>query len=142
MSGVCASAPIRRVRNVCGRHPTALKNGQLPRGFCAAEIPRVCVTREARGSFSARRLDSTRMNIQNLTNVSLEEAQAYLALAEDDEVEAAILLAMDRNLLAGYEEEPDEQEIHHALFLLRKARGLEAPSFDALRIALKKRTAA
>ena len=67
----------------------------------------------------------TRMHthIQKLESVTLEEARAYLALAKDDE-------------------EPDEQEIHHALFMLRKAFGLEAPSFDALRIALKNRHAA
>jgi hypothetical protein len=87
-------------------------------------------------------LDSMRMNLQKLTSVSLEEARAYLALAEEDEIEAAVLLAVDRNLLAGFEEEPDEQEVHHALFLLRKARGLEAPSFDTFRVALKKKHAA
>jgi hypothetical protein len=81
-------------------------------------------------------------NIQKLESVTLEEARAYLALAKDDEIEAAILLAIDRNLLAGDVEEPDEQEIHHALFMLRKAFGLDAPSFDAMRIALKNRHAA
>lgn len=81
-------------------------------------------------------------HIQKLESVTLEEARAYLALAKDDEIEAAVLLAIDRNLLAGDDEEPDEQEIHHALFMLRKAFGLEAPSFDALRIALKNRHAA
>jgi hypothetical protein len=84
----------------------------------------------------------TANNLQNLSLISLETAHEYLEAANHDELEAAVLLATDRNLLAGFDEEPDEQEIHHALFLLRRVRGLEAPSFDALRIALRKRTAA
>jgi hypothetical protein len=81
-------------------------------------------------------------NLQNLSMITLDEARSYLEAAHDDEIEAAVLLATDRNLLAGFEEEPDEQEIHHALFLLRRARGLEAPSFDALRVQLRNRAAA
>lgn len=81
-------------------------------------------------------------NIQNLSTLTPDEAREYLDAACNDEVEAAILLATERNLLAGFEEEPDEQEIHHALFLLRRALGREAPSFDTLRVALRKRAAA
>ena len=81
-------------------------------------------------------------HLHNLSTVTLDEARGYLDAANDDELEAAVLLAADRNLLAGSDDEPDEQEIHHALFLLRKARGLEAPSFDTLRVALRKRAAA
>ena len=66
----------------------------------------------------------------------------FLYVADSKLCVAKTLLAIDRNLLAGDDEEPDEQEIHHALFMLRKAFGLEAPSFDALRIALKNRHAA
>jgi len=79
--------------------------------------------------------------LTNLTMLSTEEARAYLEVARGDEVEAAVTLAIDRNLLAGYEENPDEQEIHHALFLLRRALGRSAPSFDALRVALRARAA-
>lgn len=83
-----------------------------------------------------------RGGLEKLERVTEEEAKAYLALAKGDEIEAAVLLAIDRNLLAGDDEEPDEQEIHHALFMLRRAFGRDAPSFDSLRIALKNRTAA
>ena len=31
--------------------------------------------------------------------------------------------------------------VHHALFLLRRAQGLPAPSFDALRVQLRQRAA-
>ena len=82
------------------------------------------------------------MHLEKLERVTLEEARAYLALAKQDEIEAAVLLAIDRNLLAGDDEEPDDQEIHHALFMLRRAFGREAPSFDSFRIALKNRHAA
>ena len=74
--------------------------------------------------------------------VSLVEAVAYLAKAKDDELAAAIALAEDRELLQGSCEEPDEVEVHHALYLLRRARGLEAPSFDDLRVSLRKARAA
>ncbi len=80
--------------------------------------------------------------ISSLENVSLEEALAYLDTAEGDELEAAFALARDRNTLDGSTSEPDEAEVHHALFLLRRARGLNAPSFDLLRIQLRERVAA
>lgn len=80
--------------------------------------------------------------ISSLENVSLEEALAYLDTAEGDELEAAFALARDRNHLDGSNSEPDEAEVHHALFLLRRARGLTAPSFDLLRVQLRERVAA
>lgn len=80
--------------------------------------------------------------IASLDNLSLEEAQAYLHAANDDELSAAFSLARDRNLLDGGSDEPDETEVHHALFLLRRARGMKAPSFDSMRIQLRERIAA
>jgi hypothetical protein len=80
--------------------------------------------------------------IASLDTVSLEEALTYLDSAEGDELAAAYALAKDRNLLDGSENEPDDAEVHHALFLLRRARGLNAPSFDLMRVQLKRRVAA
>jgi hypothetical protein len=86
----------------------------------------------------------TRMTtiIESLETLSLEDALAYLDTAEGDELEAAFSLARDRNFLDGSEKEPDEAEVHHALFLLRRARGLTAPSFDLMRVQLRQRVAA
>jgi hypothetical protein len=80
--------------------------------------------------------------INSLEALTLEEALAYLDSAEGDELTAAYSLARDRNLLDGDTDEPDETEIHHALFLLRRARGLNAPSFDLMRIQLRRLIAA
>ena len=80
--------------------------------------------------------------IRSVDSLSLEEALAYLDLAEGDELSAAFSLAQDRNLLTGESDEPDEAEVHHALFLLRRARGLDAPSFDLMRVQLRKLVAA
>jgi hypothetical protein len=80
--------------------------------------------------------------IKSLEHVSLDEALAYLDASEGDELGAAFALATHRNELAGSSEAPDDAEVHHALFLLRKARGLDAPSFDLMRIQLKRRVAA
>ena len=80
--------------------------------------------------------------ITSLEVLSLEQALAYLDTAEGDELEAAFSLAKDRNLLDGSDNEPDEAEVHHALFLLRRARGLAAPSFDLMRVQLRERVAA
>lgn len=80
--------------------------------------------------------------IASLESVSLEEALAYLESAEGDELVAAYSLAKDRNLLEGNEAEPDDAEVHHALFLLRRARGLNAPSFDLMRVQLRRLVAA
>lgn len=80
--------------------------------------------------------------IKSLDRVSLEEALAYLDASEGDELGAAFALATHRNELYGSAEAPDDAEVHHALFLLRKARGLDAPSFDLMRVQLKRRVAA
>jgi len=80
--------------------------------------------------------------IASLESVSLEEALSYLDSAEGDELVAAYSLAKDRNLLDGTNTEPDDAEVHHALFLLRRARGLNAPSFDLMRVQLRRLVAA
>lgn len=80
--------------------------------------------------------------IRSLTTVSLEEALPYLDAADGDELTAAYSLARDRNRLDGSTTPPDDTEIHHALFLLRRARGLDAPSFDLMRVQLRRRHAA
>jgi hypothetical protein len=80
--------------------------------------------------------------IRSLSSVTLEDALAYLDEADGDELGAAYKLASDRNLIDGSRQDPDETEIHHALFMLRRARGLEAPSFDLMRVQWKRRAAA
>lgn len=80
--------------------------------------------------------------IDSLETLTLEEALAYLDTAEGDELAAATALASDRNQLDGSDQEPDDAEVHHALFLLRRARGLTAPSFDLMRVQLRERVAA
>jgi len=80
--------------------------------------------------------------ITSLESLSLEEALAYLDSAEGDELSAAFSLAKDRNQFDGDSREPDEAEVHHALFLLRRARGLDAPSFDLMRVQLRRLVAA
>jgi len=80
--------------------------------------------------------------ISSLEALTLAEALAYLDAAEGDELSAAFSLAEDRNHLDGDAGEPDEAEVHHALFLLRRARGLNAPSFDWMRVQLRRLVAA
>ena len=80
--------------------------------------------------------------IKSLVEVTLEEALQYLETAEGDELAAAITLAKDRNFLDAADAEPDEAEVHHALFMLRRARGLSAPSFDLMRVQLRELLAA
>ncbi len=81
-------------------------------------------------------------SIKSLETVSLEEAVAYLEHAAGDELNAAYALAWDRNRLDGSIKPPDEAEVHHALFLLCRARGLHPPSFDEMRVELRRRVAA
>src|SRR5580700_7795906 len=76
--------------------------------------------------------------IRSLDTVTLEEALSYLDAANGDELGAAFTLARDRNSLDGSVSVPDETEVHHALFLLRRARGLNAPSFDLMRVQLRR----
>jgi len=94
-------------------------------------------------AFSSRpRLIARAPIITSLATPTLGEALAYLDLAEGDELSAAYVLATDRNELDGDWGEPDEAEVHHALFLLRRARGLDAPSFDSMRVQLREYVAA
>ncbi len=74
--------------------------------------------------------------------MSLDEAVAYIDHAGGDELNAAYALAWDRNRLDGSHSAPDEAEVHHALFLLCRARGARAPSFDEMRVELRRRAAA
>ena len=87
--------------------------------------------------------------LSDLKHFTPELARGYLKAADNDELAAALALAFDRNVLASKSDgralrdaTPDDTEVHHALFLLRRALGLPAPSFDALRVALRQRTAA
>lgn len=75
--------------------------------------------------------------VSSLGDITLEQAGVYMRLSRNDEVAAAMALALDRNLLEGLDKLPDATEVHHALFLLRRARGMEAPSFDDLRVSLR-----
>ncbi len=75
--------------------------------------------------------------IHSLETVTPEEAAAYLDYAGGDELNAAYALAWDRNRLDGSHAAPDEPEVHHALFLLCRARGHHPPSFDDMRVKLR-----
>ena len=77
------------------------------------------------------------LKLRSLTTVTVDEARVYLETSCGDEIVAAIAVAIDRNVLAGTDGQPDDQDVHHALFLLRRAQGLGAPSFDDVRAALK-----
>jgi len=81
-------------------------------------------------------------SVASLENVSFEEAVAYLEHANGDELDAARSLASDRNRLDGSHAAPDDAEVHHALFLLCRARGKQPPSFDEMRVELRRRIAA
>jgi hypothetical protein len=81
-------------------------------------------------------------SIRNLETVSLDEAIAYLDYANGDELNAACALAWDRNRLDGSHAAPDDAEVHHALFLLCRARGAHAPSYDTMRVERRRRVAA
>jgi hypothetical protein len=81
-------------------------------------------------------------SIRSLETITVEEARAYLEYAKGDEIDAAFALAVDRNRLDGSKAVPDDHEVHHALFLLCRAQGKVAPSFDDVRVELKRRVAA
>lgn len=87
-----------------------------------------------------RRIDTPM--IASLSTVSTAEAHAYLQAASGDEIAAAYELARHRNMLDGAKNPPDDTEVHHALFLLRRAQGLAAPSYDEMRVELRRRVAA
>jgi hypothetical protein len=129
--GLRARAP-ERVVNVA-RH-AARRGGVALACFRWSDL---AYRHEARGEWMAKK-----PVIRSLATVSLEEALTYLDAANGDEHTAAHDLARDRNRLDGSTSPPDEAEIHHALFLLRRARGLDAPSFDLMRVQLRRRFAA
>jgi hypothetical protein len=81
-------------------------------------------------------------SIRSLDTVLLDEAVAYLDYANGDELGAAYALAWDRNRLDGSNAPPDDTEVHHALFLLCRTRGNHVPSFDEMRVELRRRNAA
>ncbi len=81
-------------------------------------------------------------SIVSLGALTLAEATAYIEYAKRDELAAAMLLAVDRNIFDGCADEPDDAEVHHALFLLCHARGIPAPSFDEIRVKLRRLHAA
>ncbi len=87
-------------------------------------------------------MKKTKPSIQSLEQLTLEEAVAYVEFAKGDDLAAAVALATDRNRLDGSKAVPDEAEVHHALFLLCRARGKRTPSFDEIRIQLRARAAA
>jgi hypothetical protein len=80
-------------------------------------------------------------SIRSLETVTVDEAMAYLDHAGGDELDAARSLAWDRNRLDGSHAPPDDAEVHHALFLLCRARGQRPPSFDEMRVELRRRAA-
>ena len=81
-------------------------------------------------------------SIKSLETISLDEVEAYLDASNGDELSAAYALACDRNRLDGSHAAPDDPEVHHALFLLCRARGKNPPSFDAMRVERRRRPAA
>jgi hypothetical protein len=98
--------------------------------------------RPAKAGGKGENMKQRKPSIQSLETVTLEEAQAYLAFARGDELEGAHALAWDRNRLDGSVSAPDDAEVHHALFLLCRALGKVAPSFDQMRVELRRRAAA
>lgn len=81
-------------------------------------------------------------SIRSIETVLFDEAVAYLDHAGGDELNAAYALAWDRNRLDGSLAAPDEAEVHHALFLMCRACGKLPPSFDEMRVELRRRVAA
>ena len=113
----------------------------------ALVYPLVRQVRRAMGQEAGPRAEGNDMkkrkpSIKSLETVSPEEAQAYLEHANGDELDAASALAWDRNRLDGSIAAPDDAEIHHALFLLCRVIGKHAPSFDQMRVELRRRVAA
>ena len=82
------------------------------------------------------------VRLRSLEYVTREEAERYLAENSGEELEAAISLAMDRNILEGSSEIPDDADIHQALYLLKRAFGEDVPSYDTMRVEIRRRRAA
>ncbi|MGH7269203.1 MAG: hypothetical protein ACREJ3_02130 [Polyangiaceae bacterium] len=113
---------VKRLRLAFGHHP---------------EIRHVAGQAHDKGAGMKRR-----PQIKSLETVSAEEAAAYLDHVRGDELGAAYALALDRSMLDGSRSLPDDAEDHHALFLLCRARGMRPPSFDEMRVELRRRAAA
>ncbi|MDP9034329.1 MAG: hypothetical protein M3O50_05950 [Myxococcota bacterium] len=117
-------ALLKRRRPAAGKHQST-----------GAEKP---VTRGGEGAGRMMK----KPTIKSLENVSLDEATAYLEYFAGDELDAAYALAWDRNRLDGSHAAPDDAEVHHAAFLLCRTRGKCPPSFDEMRVQLRRRAAA
>lgn len=120
---------IRRAARPCGQLVDRLQaDGILPGPADGGSEGEGCMKRKP--------------SIRNLETLSLEEAEAYLDYANGDELNAACALAWDRNRLDGSGAAPDDAEVHHALFLLCRARGARPPSYDEMRVERRRRVAA
>ncbi|MDP8999404.1 MAG: hypothetical protein M3O46_04765 [Myxococcota bacterium] len=112
----------------------------------SGNVPRKHATRRAGSSQGPGHEGTGHMqgkpSIKSLETLSLDESAAYLEHAGGDELTAAYALAWDRNRLDGSHAAPDDAEVHHALFLLCRARGKRSPSFDDMRVELRRRVAA
>jgi hypothetical protein len=130
----------RRQAAVAGRDVGAWSAGIA----LALVYPFVRRTRRARGKDGGDEGTDMRKkpSIKSLETVTCEEAQAYLDYARGDELNAAYALACDRNRMDGSIAPPDDAEVHHALFLLCRARGKNSPSFDEMRFERRRRAAA
>jgi hypothetical protein len=124
----------RRLRRLFGAGARGAIRAQSSQGGIGNTAPQSCGSEGA----SMKRKPS----IRSLDTVSLDEAMAYLDHANGDELAAAHSLAWDRNRLDGSNAAPDDAEVHHALFLLCRTRGKRAPSFDEMRVELRRRQAA
>ena len=141
---------VARHGHTRGRRKVAVEGsdaGAWSAGIALALVyPLVRRSRRTRGAQTRADAEGRAMkrkpSIKSLETVSTEEAQAYLEYSSGDELDAAYALAWDRNRLDGSIAPPDEAEVHHALFLLCRARGKLAPSFDSMRIELRRRVAA
>ena len=96
----------------------------------------------ARSKPEASSAAKTKPSVRRLDTISAEEARDYLSYASGDELRAGYVLAVDRNRLDGSLAAPDEADVHHALYLLCRALGRLAPSFDEMRVELRRLTAA
>ncbi|MFO0670346.1 MAG: hypothetical protein U0235_12075 [Polyangiaceae bacterium] len=68
----------------------------------------------------------------------LAEATAYMRLAKGDELRRARARARSQPARRP-DKLLDALEVHHALFLLRRAQGWGAPSYDDVRVELRRR---
>ena len=138
-------ARARRMRRAGVRHESADFNAGVALALVFPLMRRVRLTES--GSMPLASGDEgasmkRKPIIKSLENVSLDEAVAYLDHYAGDELSAAYALAVDRARLDGSHGAPDDMEVHHALFLLCRARGKHPPSFDEMRIELRRRIAA